>query len=299
MAQANLDHVRITVVDRTATGNEEKYKQADLYGKSAEAFLNSVKNSPYLSGQVADVVLTPKTNQETGEDVKGNLATIKFFDDAEGNRVDDPKARRYKVQLDRLTFKTTNQSGAEYKVSKPVYRDKEGNVTNLENGKTPGLKSIFSAMNAEHQLFLHVEKMTIDEKDTWVITDAKPLREPSASQERQEKYSLTVTSPEEGKIRIAGPEIKGSEELKSYIKNELGGKWNTKEKAWDAVMPEGMTQGKMYYAVIEKAKELGVKPVSPEAAMSDIASSAPKGGSLEEAAASVSKTKSAKQEMKA
>lgn len=295
--KAKLNHLTVTVVDREATNNEDKYKKVDLYGKTATAFLNSVKNSPYLSSRVADVELTAKSNPETGEVAKGFLGNIKYFDAADGTRIEDPKERRYKVDLDRITFTTENKEAKEYDVSKPVYRDREtGNVTNLEDGKVPGIKTILGAMNEDGELFLHVDKTTIDEKDVWVIAEAKPLNGPSANAD-QPRYAITVTSPAEGQIRIAGPEIKDSEELKNYIKQDLGGKWNKTETAWDAPMPEGMTVGKMFYAVIDKAKEFGVKP-SPEAGIKDVAAGAPEGASLKDAAAAV-KPKGQKQEMKA
>lgn len=298
--KAKLNHVTVTVVDREATNNEDKFKKVDLYGKSASAYLNSVKNSPFLSGRVADVELTAKSNPETGELAVGHLGNIKFFDAADGTRIDDPKERRYKVNLDRITFTTENKEAKEYDVSKPVYRDREtGNVTNLEDGKVPGLKTILAAMNEDGELFLHVNKTEIDKKDVWVIADAKPLTGPSTEQKAdQPKYSITVTPGAEGMVSIAGPEIKDSKELQAYLKEDLGAKWDTKNKAWNAPLPEGTTVGKLFYAVIEKARELQVTP-SPEASMKEMAANAPEGASLADAAASVGKQKAAQQKMKA
>ena len=291
MSKAKIDHISVTIVDKEATTNEEKYKKADLYGKSATALLNAVKNSPYLSTRVADVDLTQKSNPASGETAKGYLANVKFFDAADGTRVDEAKDRRYKVDLDKITLATTNKEGKEYTVSKPVYRDREtGTVTNLEDGKVPGVKTILGALNEDQELFVSVDKADIEGKDVWVITDAKPWTAPTASQKAdQPRYAITVAlsedgnNPKKGHVLIAGPEIKDSEELKNYIKNDLGGKWNKDDKAWEAPLPEGMTAAKMFYNVIDKARELGVKP-SPEAAMKDIAAGAPAGSTLKDAA---------------
>lgn len=207
MGKAKVDHITITVVDREATTNEEKFKQAELYGKSAAAFLNSVKNSPYLSSRVADVELMAKANPETGETVKGHLANIKFFDAADGTRIEDPKERRFKVDLDRITFKTSNKEQKEYTVNKPVNRDREtGNVTNLEDRQgTPGLKTILAALNEENELYISVDKKEIDGRDVWMIADAKPLSQ--AAPEAGIK-GMAANAPEGASLEEAAAAVK-------------------------------------------------------------------------------------------
>ena len=297
--KAKLNHLTVTVIDREATSNEDKYKTVELYGKTAAVVLKALSTSQYLSTRVADVELTAKTNPTSGEVTKGYLGNVKFFDDAAGTRVEDSKERRYKIDLNRVTFTTSNKDGKEYDVSKPVYRNKEtSEVTNLQDDKVPGLKTIIAAMNEESELFLHVEKTTIDNKDVFFIGEAKPLNDPSTSQNAsQPRFSISVVAAGAGMMKISGPEIKDSEGLKEYIKADLGGKWNKSDKAWDAPLPEGMSVGKMFYQVIEKARELGVQP-SPEASIKDVAQSAKAGASLADAAAAVTQT-GASQNMKA
>lgn len=297
--KAQLNHLTCTVIDRDAATNEEKYKTVEFYGKTAAVLAKSLGNSQYLSGRFADVTLTQKTNPTTQAPVEGFLGSMQFSKDAAGNEIADSKDRRFKIQIDRMTFTTTNKEAKEYDVSKPVKRDKEtGDVTNLEDGKVPGVKSILAALNEEGELFLHVEKTVINDNDVWMIADAKPLTGPTADQKaNQPRYSITVTAMGENGIRIAGPEIKDSKDLQTFIKTDLGGKWNKLETSWDAPLPEGMTVGKMYYAVIEKARELQVPP-SPEASIKDVAAGAPEGSSLADAAAAV-KSKGQKQEVKA
>jgi len=301
MARSKVDYLTVTVVDRQAETNEEKFKTVELHGKAALQAIKALKGSQYLSGRVANVLMEQKINPETKAPTEGLTGVLHFMDDAAGNKVEVSKERRYKVDINRITFETENQGGKAYTVSKPVNRDKEGNVTNLVDadnghGKIIGVKSILDALNDEGECFLFVEKTKIGEKDTWVIKDANQLTGASADQRAdQPKYSITVTAATAGMVNIAGPEIKDSEDLKNYIKTDLGGKWDAKGKVWNAPLPEGMSAGKLFYQVIDKARELGVTPAP---SMNDIAKNAPAGASLADAAAAVSQ-KSPSQSMNA
>lgn len=302
MGKATLGHLEVTVVDTQATDVSEKYQKVELYGKTALAALKAFSSSQFLSGRVANVTAVAKVNPTTQEPVEGYLGGFDFKEDAAGNKIEDQKERRYIMNIDRLTFKTTNADEKEYEVSKPVKRDAEGNVTNLkdietEHGKTIGVKSIIDAMDAEGGVFLVVDKTKISDRDVWMIKDAKQLNAPEAEQSAPKpKYAITVEANEDGTMKIAGPEIKDSETLKTFIKEDLGGKWNAKEKAWTAPMPEGKSIGQSFYMVINKAQELGVTP-STALDIKDIAGNAPAGSSLQDAAAAVG-TKGQQQEMK-
>jgi len=282
--KSNLHSLAVTVFDRLAPEGE-KFKQVDLYGKAALSATKVFGSSKFLSGNVADVMIDQKINPETKEPAEGFIGAIRYTQDAEGAEIAE-KDRRYSVRIDSLTFKTETKEKAEYKVSKPVKRTGDGTVTNLQDienshGKTIGIKSILDAMNENGECFLVVEKTKIQDRDTWFIKDAAKLQDPAADKGEKARYSITVTSPEAGRILIAGAEIKDSEPLKEYIKNDLGGKWNSKEKGWDAALPEGMTAGKMFYQVIEKARELHVQPA--ESSVKGMAENAPEGGSVKDA----------------
>lgn len=282
--KSNLHALHVTVFDRQAPEGE-KFKPIDLYGKAALSAAKVFGSSKFLSGNVADVMIDQKINPKTNEPAEGFVGAIRYTQDANGAEIAE-KDRRYSVKIESLTFKTETKEKAEYKVSKPVKRSEDGTVTNLldienSHGKTIGIKSILDAMDEKGECFLVVEKTKINNRDTWFIKDAAKLQDPSAEKEEKARYSITVTSPEAGRILIAGAEIKDSEPLKEYIKNELGGKWNSKEKGWDAALPEGMTTGKMFYQVIDKARELGVQASEPS--VKGMAENAPEGGSVKDA----------------
>lgn len=282
--KSKLHSLTVTVFDREAPEGE-KFKPIDLYGKAALSATKVFGSSKFLSGNVADVMIDQKINPETKAPAEGFMGAIRYTQDANGAEIAD-KDRRYSVRIDSLTFKTETKEKAEYKVSKPVKRSEDGTVTNLQDienshGKTIGIKSILDAMDENGECFLVVEKTKINGRDTWFIKDAAKLQDMTAGKEEKARYSITVTSPEAGRILIAGAEIKDSEPLKGYIKDELGGKWNSKEKGWDASLPEGMTTGKMFYQVIEKARELGVQPSEPS--VKGMAADAPEGGSVKDA----------------
>jgi hypothetical protein len=307
MGKSSLKKVRVNVYNRSPEEGEEQNQTVELYGKAALSAVKVFGNSKYLSGNVADVMIDQKANPETGELVDGFIGAIRYTQDASGSEIAD-KDRKYAVRIEALTFKTTNQEQKEYEVTKPVKRDGKGNVTNLDDvsnshGKTIGIKSVLQALNEAGECYLIVDKTVIQDHDTWYIKDASKLREPAAQQNADQaekpRFNITVTANEKdpSKIMIAGPEIKDSEPMESYIKNDLGGKWNSQEKAWEANLPEGLTVGKMFYAVIDKARDLGVKPV--EQSIGDMAAQAPEGGSVKDALHKLNTPEQKGQELKA